>query len=93
MSNTFGGWALGPMEAAMLPEQAATGFSTVAASILGAQYVPVLYVGEQVVAGKNYMILCVQTMSTLNGERHLVKMVINQNPQNQWSLVSVERIV
>lgn len=94
MSNTLGGWALGPMTEMGLPEQVATGFSAVTADMrLGAQYMPVLYVGEQVVAGKNYMILCEQTMFTLGGERHLVKMIINQSPENRWSLVHMERIV
>ncbi|MCM1149341.1 MAG: hypothetical protein NC319_04545 [Butyricicoccus sp.] len=95
MSNSLaGGWKLEHMKPCDLPQQAATGFSAVAGSpIVGARYVPVLYVGTQIVAGTNYMILCEQTMSTLGQERHLVKMVINQSPENQWSLVSIERIV
>ncbi len=94
MSNVLGGWAIAPMKETKLPEQVASGFSAVTAeNLLGARYVPVLYVGEQVVAGKNYMILCEQTLSTLNRERHLVEVIINQNPQNEWSLINIDRII
>lgn len=99
MSNTLaGGWTLEPMEGCNLPEQVATGFSEVAGAMVGAKYVPVLYVGMQVVHGTNHMLVCKQTLAAQGAPEHLVKMVLNQNCDDgsivgQWSVVSIEQIV
>lgn len=88
-----GAWTLANMEAAKLPEKAATAFSKVTNGMVGAEYVPVLYVGEQIVNGTNYMIICKQTLVTNPPEEHLVTMVINCSAQGSCSIVSIEQIV
>lgn len=93
MSNMLGGYELAQMDACGLPEVVASGFTKVTQSMLGAKYVPVLYVGQQVVCGVNYMIICKQTLSTAGAEEHLVKMVINCAPDDDWSIVEITRIV
>lgn len=93
MANVVGGWDVVEMQACNLPEEAATGFTAVTEHLVGAKYLPVLYVGTQVVHGTNYMILCKQTLAVPGATEHLVKMVINGTPEGQWSIVSVEQIV
>lgn len=97
-NKIVGGFTLAPMEACALPEQVATGFAQVTEGMVGAKYMPVLYVGDQVVHGLNHMLLCKQTLSAQGAPEHLVKMVLNQNLDDgsltgQWSVVSIERIV
>ena len=88
----LGGWELAEMQACGLPNPVATGFSEVIQHLKGADYTPVLYVGEQVVQGKNYAIICKQRIVVPNGPEHLVEFVINSF-QDKWSVVSITRIV
>lgn len=98
MTNISGGWTLVPMEGCNLPQEVATGFCEVAGAMVGAEYLPVLYVGTQVVHGVNHMIICRQTLAAQGAPEHLVKMVLNQNCDDgdivgKWSVVSIEQIV
>ena len=98
MANIQGGWELANMQACNLPEKVASGFGEVTQSMVGAKYLPVLYVGKQVVHGVNHMLICKQTLAAQGVPEHLVKMVLNQVPDEsslvgKWSLVSVEQIV
>ena len=92
-----GGWELAGMRDCGLPEKVASGFSEVTQGMVGAKYVPVLYVGTQVVHGMNHMIICKQTLAVEGAAEHLVKMVLNQNDDGsiagKWSVVSIEQIV
>ena len=93
-----GGWELAEMPACNLPEKVASGFSEVTHAMVGARYVPVLYVGTQVVHGINHMIICEQILAVPGATKHLVKMVLNQNVDDgslvgKWSVVSIEQIV
>lgn len=87
-----GAWKIEKMQAAKLPEIVATGFAAVTSDMVGASYLPVLYVGEQVVRGTNYMIICKQTLSDKSSAEHIVKMVINLF-ENTWSIVIIDTIV
>ena len=98
MANIQGGWELANMQACALPEKVASGFHEVTQGMVGAKYVPVLYVGMQVVHGINHMLICKRTLAAQGAPEHLVKMVLNQVPDEsslvgKWSLVSVEQIV
>lgn len=88
----MGAWKLADMEAANLPEMVATAFNDVTKGLVGAGYIPVLYCGDQVVHGINYMIICKQTIVTNPPAEHLVTMVINCSEQGS-SIVSIEQIV
>ena len=99
MSNVkTGGWELAEMQSCSMPEKVASGFSEVTNALVGARYVPVLYVGTQVVHGMNHMIICKQTLAVQGATEHLVNMVLSQNVDDgsivgKWSLVSIEQIV
>lgn len=93
-----GAYKFAPMAACPLPEKVAAGFGQVADTLTGAKYLPVLYVGEQVVHGLNHMLICLQTLVNEDASERLVKMVLNQNLDDgslvgKWTLVSIERIV
>ena len=49
------------------------------ATLTGAGYKPLLYVGEQVVNGINHCFIAEQTLMTRNVERHIVTLKINEN--------------
>lgn len=84
-----GGWELAEMTSCGLPEDIANGFEQ---AIKGAEYTPVLYVGRQIVAGVNYMVLSKQKLVVPGAPEHLVKIVINNAPTGEWAVVSIEKI-
>lgn len=85
-----GGWELADMTSCGLPEDIANGFDQ---AIKGAEYDPFLYVGKQVAAGINYMVLSKQKLVAPGALEHLVKIVINNAPTGEWAVVSIEKIV
>lgn len=96
-NRSVGGYTLAPMQACSLPQKVATGFTQVAASMVGAKYLPVLYVGEQIVHGINHMLICKQTLLDRDATEHLVEVVLNQNLDDgslvgEWSVVSITRL-
>lgn len=78
MNNSIGGWEIASMEECKLPEDVATGFSSVN-NLRGATYIPVLYCGKQVVNGRNHMLICKQILSTKEPEEHVVEIVLHQD--------------
>lgn len=89
----IGSWIIEDFGAVKLPQKVASGFAAVTGGLVGADYQPVLYVGHQVVNGMNYCIIATQVLATENPEKRLVKMVINEDPKGEFSLVSVSGIV
>ena len=92
MAMILGGWDLSALKACNLPQKAASAFSAVTGGLVGAEYMPVLYVGSQQVHGTNHCIIAVQTIITANPEKRLVKMVINEGQDNPGSIVSISGI-
>lgn len=62
-------------------------------TLLGADYVPVLYVGKQVINDINYMVICKQTVAVSDAPEHLVKIIINNAPTGEWAVGNMEKIV
>lgn len=92
MAAILGGWDLSALKSCALPQKAASAFSAVTGGLVGAEYMPVLYVGSQQVHGTNHCIIAVQTLITANPEKRLVKMVINEGTDNPGSIVSISGI-
>ena len=84
-----GNWILEEFKSVNLPQKLASGFTAVTGGLVGADYQPVLYVGHQVVNGMNYCVLAIQRITTANPDTRLVKMIINEAPNGEFSLVSV----
>lgn len=86
---TLGGWNIDEMKTVNLPQKVQSAFTAVTGELVGADYMPVLYVGSQVVNGMNYCVLALQTIITANPEKRLVKMIINVDTKGVATLVSV----
>ena len=76
---------------AILPQVLSNAFYDVTSKLVGAKYVPVLYVGSQIVHGTNYYLLAEQTIMNATKTKHIVKMVINVN-ENGNSLVEIGNV-
>ena len=85
----LGGWNIDEMKSVNLPQKAQSAFTAVTGGLVGAEYMPVLYVGSQVVNGTNHCILAVQTLVTQTPEKRLVKMIVNVSANGSASLISV----
>ncbi len=92
MALTLGGWDISALKSCALPQKAASAFAAITGGLTGAEYMPVLYVGSQLVHGTNHCIIAVQTLITANPEKRLVKMVINESEANPGSIVSISGI-
>ena len=88
----LGGWNIDEMKSVNLPQKAQSAFTAVTGGLVGAEYMPVLYVGSQLVNGTNYCILALQTLVTQNPEKRLVKMIVNVSANGTASLVSVSGV-
>jgi hypothetical protein len=76
----LGSWEIDEIKAVNLPQKVASAFIAVTGDLVGADYMPVLYVGKQLVNGTNYCLIAVQTLAVPNSPKHLVKMIIDDNP-------------
>ena len=90
--EVLGKWDYSALKACNLPQKAASTFTAITGGLVGAEYIPVLYVGSQLVNGVNYCIIALQTVITGKPEHRLVKMVINEATDGTASLVSVSGI-
>lgn len=88
----LGGWNIDEMKSVNLPQKAQSAFIAVTGGLVGADYMPVLYVGSQIVNGTNYCIFALQTLVVPNPEKRLVKMIINVSTNGKASLVSVSGV-
>lgn len=61
-----------------LPQEAASAWA-VMSDLCGAIFKPILYVGKQQVNGVNHWFIAEETQITLDGERRLVMLAINEN--------------
>lgn len=89
----LGRWNIDEMKVCNLPQKVQSAFTAVTSGLDGADYMPVLYVGSQVVNGMNYCVLACQTMMTANFDKNLSKVIINVSPDGTPSLVSISKIV
>lgn len=86
----FGEWVIKP--SAGMPQKVATAFSEKFGEIVGASYVPIAYLGEQLVNGKNHAILAEQTLIVNADVCNIVLIVMNEQA-GEFSIVSIETIL
>ena len=82
-----GGWEYADMKPCDLPQEVATAFSEAFSRLMGTDFIPVLYVGSQVVNGMNYCIVCKTKMVVPNGADGC-KVVILYAPIGQKAVVT-----
>jgi hypothetical protein len=89
---SLGGWEVKVCDG--LPQKVATGLARFDEQILGAEYVPISYLGSQVVNGINHAVLAEQTLLTGRDTKNAVVMVFNEPPKAMdVSLVSINTLV
>lgn len=86
---TLGSWNIDELKSCNLPQRAASAFTEITSRVVGADYMPVLYVGKQLVNGTNYCILAVQTLITANSPKRLVRMVIHESLDGKYSVKTI----
>lgn len=87
----IGAYKLEEMTPTALPPEVQAGFNETLGKLNGPDYIPVLYLGHQIVAGINYMLICKQRV-TPTGD-HLVKVVLNHNAEREWSAKILQEMV
>lgn len=89
-----GGWTVNEnMKECDLPKSVEIAFRKATDVLLGAKYMPVLFIGSQVVAGTNYMLICKQTLILAESIEHVVKMGIYVNLDFEAVVTSIETII
>ena len=86
---TLGSWNIDELKPCNLPQKAASAFTEITSRVVGTEYMPVLYVGKQIVNGTNYCILAVQTLITANSPKRLVRMVIHESLYGKYSVKTI----
>ncbi len=88
----LGGWNIDEMKGCKMPQKAASAFTAAMGGVVGADYEPVLYVGNQIVNGTNYCFLAIQTLVTVNAPKRLVKIVIHEALDGTITLKSIRGV-
>lgn len=89
---TLGGWNLEEVKGTALPQKVQSAFTAVTSELVGADYEPIAYLGNQTVNGTNYRVLALQKLVAQNTEKRLVKMIIHEELDGSVRLVSVSGI-
>ena len=84
-----GGWAVTENEAAVLPKEVQTAFDKATAEYTGMTFVPVAYIGSQVVAGLNYAVLCEGTTVTADPVTELKVVIIYADLEDNARITNV----
>ena len=94
-AGLLGGWDFSSDSVAALPEDVQAAFDTAITThkLLGVDYVPVAYLGSQVVAGTNYAILCRKTAVTASPEPTLAVLIIYKDLTGDASVLHVNDFV
>lgn len=93
---SFGHINLAQFPECRLPQKAQSAWDDVFGDIVGAQYKPVVYKGDQEVNGVNYWYIAEQTLMTKPLVRRLVELAINEHRDEdgmaEYHLVGIQEI-
>ena len=88
----LGSWDISEVKSVNLPQKVASAFVAVTGGLVGADYMPIAFLGSQAVKGTNYRILALQTLITANPVKRFIKMIINVDLDGTASLVSIGNV-
>ena len=77
LGELLGGYEIVNKPADKLPQDLASAVGNINAGILGATYMPIWYVGHQLVNGTNHFLICKEIRSTKDKNTSIVGLVIN----------------
>ena len=75
-----------------MPQKVASAFSEVLGELLGAEYTPIAYLGEQLVNGTNHAVLAEQTLVNGKDTKNVVVVILNERGDS-FTLSNIERVV
>ena len=75
--SLMGGYEIDNVPATSLPQDLASAISEINGGLLGATYLPIWYVGHQIVNGTNHMLICKEIRTTRDHHQMIVGLVIN----------------
>lgn len=88
-----GSWEYAQMKACKLPTDVAKIFAEAIDGVTEVAYVPVLYVGSQLAAGMNYMIICKSLTLTKPTIEGCKKLIINKPIHQKATIISVVDLI
>lgn len=74
------------------PQKACTAWDTAMAGLVGCTYQPLLYVGEQITKGRNYIFIAEKTTITATPFRNLAVVTINEFC-GEYHIVDIEILI
>ena len=77
LDQKLGGYEIVNKPATSLPQDVATAMGKINEGLLGASYLPIWYVGHQVVNGMNHLLICQQVKTTKNADQAVVALTLN----------------
>lgn len=81
LNESLGGYDIVNIPANKLPQDAASAvWGAINSGMLGATYIPIWYIGSQLVNGKNHFFIAKEIRSTKNKDTSIVCLVINVPP-------------
>ena len=80
LGGIFGGYEITNIPANKLPQDVASAVGAANSSLLGATFVPVWYVGKQVVNGVNHLLIAEDIRATAKKDKGIVAIVVNVPP-------------
>jgi len=90
----LGGWVIDEnMNKCKLPAEVKSAFNEAMTGFTGAAYTPVLYVGCQVVAGMNYMLICKQRLVVPEKVEGVVQMTIYKPLKDKAVITEIKPIL
>lgn len=91
--DVAGGWTIydGDLNA-KLPDEVIEAFELATQDMLGAKYEPIALLATQVVSGKNYAILCRETLVTANQEVKYAVVTVYKDLQGGAKVIKVEDV-
>ena len=92
LDKAMGSYEIINKPATSLPQDVATAVSTINSGLVGATYVPLWYVGKQLVNGTNHMFICKQIKATKEQRQAGVSLVLNLPNGNDGSKATVVEI-
>ena len=88
-----GEWNYVKASACALPEKAATAFGKATEDFCGSKLTPVLYVGDQLVSGTNYCIICYSELMTNPMVPGYKTVIIYEDLQGNCSITRIEDVI
>ncbi len=92
-ANVFGGWSANEGDISLdQNEEVRAAFEKAMEGLTGASYEPIAYIGSQLVSGKNYMILCRETLVVPDADSEYAMVTVYEDLNGNAEILEVSGI-